>query len=73
MFENLILQGPAEMKEKEVSARPANSAVDDVIIFKQLRDKSTLGIMIDIDDNTAVQQATRKMDVFLILFLFIII
>ena len=30
-----------------------------MIVFKQLRDKSSLGIMIDIDDNTAVQAITE--------------
>ena len=32
--------------------------MDEVIVFKQLRDKSSLGIMIDIDDNAAVEKAT---------------
>ena len=36
----------------------AHSDVDEVIVFKQLRDKSSLGIMIDIDDNAAVEKAT---------------
>lgn len=43
-----------------VKTRPPHSAVDDLIVFKQLRNKSSLGIMIDIDDNTAVQEITGK-------------
>lgn len=47
-------------EEKETSARPPHSDVDEVIVFKQLRDKSSLGIMIDIDDNAAVEKATGR-------------
>ena len=45
-------------KNQQEVTKPAYSNVDDIIVFKQLRDKSSLGIMIDIDDNTAIQQAT---------------
>ena len=47
-------------KDEEAISRPVHSSVDEVIVFKQLRDKSSLGIMIDIDDNTAIQQATGR-------------
>ena len=45
--------------EEQVQAKPPHSDVDEVIVFKQLRDKTSLGIMIDIDDNTAVQVITE--------------
>ena len=45
--------------EDRVVAKPPHSEVDEVIVFKQLRDKSSLGIMIDIDDNTAIQAVTE--------------
>lgn len=59
MFKDMV-----EKKHKKDTAeeaiRPAHSNVDEVIVFKQLRDKSSLGIMIDIDDNTAIKQATGR-------------
>lgn len=57
MFEKMVTHN-SKKEEKETGLRPAHSAVDEVIVFKQLRDKSSLGIMIDIDDNTAVEKAT---------------
>ena len=48
----------SKKEEKETNVRPSHSNVDEVIVFKQLRDKSSLGIMIDIDDNTAIEEAT---------------
>ena len=53
----MIEKSHAQKNTEEV-IRPAHSSVDEVIVFKQLRDKTSLGIMIDIDDNTAIKQAT---------------
>ena len=53
----MIEKSHAQKNTEEVM-RPAHSSVDEVIVFKQLRDKTSLGIMIDIDDNTAIKQAT---------------
>lgn len=58
VFEELVAKSVHKETEKEV-ARPPHSDVDDVIVFKQLRDKSSLGIMIDIDDNAAVKAVTE--------------
>lgn len=57
VFQNIVVQS-SKKEEKETSVRPNHSNVDEVIVFKQLRDKSSLGIMIDIDDNTAIEEAT---------------
>ena len=53
----MIEKSHAQKNTEEVM-RPTHSSVDEVIVFKQLRDKTSLGIMIDIDDNTAIKQAT---------------
>ena len=57
MFEKMVAHS-SKKEEKDLGLRPAHSDVDEVIVFKQLRDKSSLGIMIDIDDNAAVEKAT---------------
>ena len=57
VFKEMIERNHKKNNQQEVT-KPASSNVDDIIVFKQLRDKSSLGIMIDIDDNTAIQQAT---------------
>ena len=48
-----------DASEERAATKPAHSEVDEVIVFKQLRDKSSLGIMIDLDDNTAVPAITE--------------
>lgn len=58
VFEELVAKSVRKETEKVV-VRPPHSDVDDVIVFKQLRDKSSLGIMIDIDDNAAVKAVTE--------------
>ena len=34
--------------------------VEDTIIFRQLRDKSSLGLMLDVDDQSTVVEATGR-------------
>ena len=58
VFEKMVAHS-SKKEEKDLGLRPAHSDVDEVIVFKQLRDKSSLGIMIDIDDNAAVEKATE--------------
>lgn len=60
MFKEMVEKNRTKKSEEEIS-RPVHSGVDEVIVFKQLRDKSSLGIMIDIDDNTAIKQATGRL------------
>ena len=59
VFDALVTKN-AKKETKQMITRPAHSDVDDVIVFRQLRDKSSLGIMIDIDDNAAVKAVTES-------------
>lgn len=59
VFEALVAKN-TKKETKQMITRPAHSDVDDVIVFRQLRDKSSLGIMIDIDDNAAVKAVTES-------------
>lgn len=59
VFETLVAKN-TKKENKQLATRPAHSDVDEVIVFRQLRDKSSLGIMIDIDDNAAVKAVTES-------------
>ena len=58
VFEALVAKN-GKKEASQVITRPPHCDIDEVIVFKQLRDKSSLGIMIDIDDNAAVKAVTE--------------
>lgn len=58
VFETLVAKNNKK-EATQIIARPPHCDIDEVIVFKQLRDKSSLGIMIDIDDNAAVKAVTE--------------
>ena len=58
VFETLVAKNNKK-EATQIITRPLHCDIDEVIVFKQLRDKSSLGIMIDIDDNAAVKAVTE--------------
>ncbi|KAK8803704.1 hypothetical protein WA158_001398 [Blastocystis sp. Blastoise] len=56
-FEKLI-NNQKSVEETKVKKEKVYS-IEDTIIFRQLRDKSSLGLMLDLDDQNSLQQATE--------------
>lgn len=57
-FERL-LNNPKLMEETKAKKEKFYN-VEDTIIFRQLRDKSSLGLMLDVDDQSTVVEATGR-------------
>ena len=57
-FERL-LNNPKLMEETKTKKEKFYN-VEDTIIFRQLRDKSSLGLMLDVDDQSTVVEATGR-------------
>lgn len=57
-FERL-LNNPKLMEETKAKKEKFYN-VEDTIIFRQLRDKSSLGLMLDVDDQVTVVEATGR-------------